>query len=115
MNTHSREGDCRMELLVASSVRHQVPYPVLEEMLQCVTTEEAVKKLYACEKADAVLEDVLEKVLFYLRKRAAGKLQIEVILYSNECGELAKSAGAEALLEKIKKEDAAECGSRTEG
>ena len=115
MNTHSREGDCRMELLVASSVRHQVPYPVLEEMLQCVTTEEAVKKLYACGKADAVLEDVLEKVLFYLRKRAAGKLQIEVILYSNECGELAKSAGAEALLEKIKKEDAAECGIRTEG
>ena len=115
MNTHSREGDCLMELLVASSVRHQVPYPVLEEILQCVTTEEAVKKLYACGKADAVLEDVLEKGLFYLRKRAAGKLQIEVILYSNECGELAKSAGAEALLEEIKKEDAAECGSRTEG
>ena len=26
MNTHSKEGDCRMELLVAASVRNQVPY-----------------------------------------------------------------------------------------
>ncbi len=28
MNTHSREGDCRMEVLAAPSVRNQVPYPV---------------------------------------------------------------------------------------
>ncbi len=35
MNTHSREGDCRMEVLAAASVRNQVPYPVLEEILQC--------------------------------------------------------------------------------
>ena len=50
MNTHSREGDCRMEVLAAASVRNQVPYPVLEEILQCVTTEEAVRKLDACGK-----------------------------------------------------------------
>ena len=89
MNTHSREGDCRMEVLAAASVRNQVPYPVLEEILQCVTTEEAVRKLDACGKKDAVMQDLLSKIMFYLNKRAAGKLQIEVILYSNEFGELA--------------------------
>ena len=80
MNTHSREGDCRMEVLAAASVRNQVPYPVLEEILQCVTTEEAVRKLDACGKKDAVMQDLLSKIMFYLNKRAAGKMQIEVIL-----------------------------------
>ena len=101
MNTHSREGDCRMEVLAAASVRNQVPYPVLEEILQCVTTEEAVRKLDACGKKDAVMQDLLSKIMFYLNKRAAGKLQIEVILYSNEFGELAKSAGAEKFLQEL--------------
>ena len=66
MNTHSREGDCRMEVLAAASVRNQVPYPVLEEILQCVTTEEAVRKLDACGKKDAVMQDLLSKIMFYL-------------------------------------------------
>ena len=101
MNTHSKEGDCRMELLVAAGVRNQVPYPVLDEILQCVTTEEAVRKLEACGKKDAVMQDLLAKIMFYLKKRAAGKMQIEVILYSNEFGELAKSEGAEAFLQEL--------------
>lgn len=101
MNTHSKEGDCRMELLVAAGVRNQVPYPVLDEILQCVTTEEAVRKLEACGKKDAVMQDLLAKIMFYLKKRAAGKIQIEVILYSNEFGELAKSEGAEAFLQEL--------------
>lgn len=101
MNTHSKEGDCRMELLVAAGVRNQVPYPVLDEILQCVTTEEAVRKLEACGKKDAVMQDLLAKIMFYLKKRATGKIQIEVILYSNEFGELAKSEGAEAFLQEL--------------
>mgnify|MGYP001481381692 FL=1 len=101
MNTHSKEGDCRMELLVAAGVRNQVPYPVLDEILQCVTTEEAVRKLEVCGKKDAVMQDLLAKIMFYLKKRAAGKIQIEVILYSNEFGELAKSEGAEAFLQEL--------------
>ncbi len=101
MNTHSKEGDCRMELLVAAGVRNQVPYPVLDEILQCVTTEEAVRKLEACGKKDAVMQDLLAKIMFYLKKRAAGKMQVEVILYSNEFGELAKSEGAEAFLQEL--------------
>ena len=105
MNTHSREGDCRMELITASAVRNQVPYPVLNEILECVTTEEAVQKLLGCGKVEAVMQDLLAKIMFYLRKRAAGKIQIEVILYSNEYGELAKSEGAKAFIEELKAEN----------
>ena len=52
-------------------------------------------------KKDAVMQHLLSKIMFYLNKRAAGKLQIEVILYSNEFGELAKSAGAIEFLAEL--------------
>ena len=102
MNTHSREGDCRMEILTAAAVKNQVPYEVLEDILQCVTTEEALRKLDACGKKEAVMQDLLKKICFYMNKRAAGKMQIEVILYSNDFGELAKSDGAEGFLNTLK-------------
>ena len=102
MNTHSREGDCRMEILTAAAVKNQVPYAVLEDILQCVTTEEALRKLDACGKKEAVMQDLLKKICFYMNKRAAGKMQIEVILYSNDFGELAKSDGAESFLNTLK-------------
>ena len=102
MNTHSREGDCRMEILTAAAVKNQVPYAVLEDILQCVTTEEALRKLDACGKKEVVMQDLLKKICFYMNKRAAGKMQIEVILYSNDFGELAKSGGAESFLNSLK-------------
>lgn len=104
MNTHSKEGDCRMEILTAAAVKNQVPYAVLEDILQCVTTEEALRKLDACGKKEAVMQDLLKKICFYMNKRTAGKMQIEVILYSNDFGELAKSDGAENFLNSLKQD-----------
>lgn len=101
MNTHSKEGDCRMELLVVAAVRQHVPVEYLEAILECVTTEEAVRILDACGKKDAVMTDLVEKIMFYLNKRGAGKIQIEVILYSNEFGELGKSAHAKEYLDEL--------------
>ena len=104
MNTHSKEGDCRMEILTAAAVKNQVPYAVLEDILQCVTTEEALRKLDACGKKEAVMQDLLKKICFYMNKRTAGKMQIEVILYSNDFGQLAKSDGAESFLNSLKQD-----------
>ena len=101
MNTHSKEGDCRMEILVAAAVRQHVPVECLEAILVCVTTEEAVRILNTCDKKDAVMSDLVEKIMFYLNKRGAGKIQIEVILYSNEFGELGKSTHAKQYLDEL--------------
>lgn len=101
MNTHSREGDCRMEILAATALRNHVPLEQLEEILSCVTTEEAVRILDSCGKKDAVMAALVEKIMFYVNKRSTGKMRIEVILYSNEFGELGKSAGAEQFLQEL--------------
>lgn len=94
MNTHSREADCRMELLAAFSVREQVEPEKIRQILDCVSTEEAIPILADSGKLQAVMETVAERICFYLEKRAKERLRVDCILYANEFGELAKSKGA---------------------
>lgn len=98
MNTHSKEADCRMEILAAAAVREGADTEVLRQILDCISTEEAVRILEQAGIREAVMERILEKILFYLAQRVKGEIRVECILYANEFGELAKSAGAEQLV-----------------
>ena len=95
MNTHSREGDCRMELLTAFAVKCGVAAVDAAKILSCVTTEEAVGILDECGRRQEVMDYAMERILFYLEKRAQGKLAIECIMYANDFGALARSKEAE--------------------
>lgn len=101
MNTHSREGDCRMELLAAAAVRVQAPAEVFPKLLLCATTEEALKILGETGFRQKVMDNIMEHIAFYLDKRAAGKLKTECIMYSMEYGELAVTEGAKQLVERL--------------
>ena len=65
------------------------------KILSCVTTEEAVRILDECGRRQEVMDYAMERILFYLEKRAQGKLAIECIMYANDFGALAKSKEAE--------------------
>lgn len=108
MNTHSREGDCRMELLAAAAIRADVPKELLPCLLNCLTTEQAVKLLAGCGKQEEVMRLVMEKAMFYLKKRAAGRLEVQCMMYSQEAGELARSDGAAAVLAYLTGQETAE-------
>ena len=108
MNTHSKEGDARMELLAAAVIRAGGSMDTLRGILNCRVTEEA---LGIIQKESPVLlrksmESVMERILYYLRKRAGEELPVECILYSNEFGLLAASPGAMDMLEKLERESA---------
>lgn len=94
MNTHSKEADCRMELLAAAAIRQGADGDVPRRILDCVSAEEALEILEEADCRDAVMDGLLEKILFYLDRRAQGRLQIECVLYSNRFGELARSKNA---------------------
>jgi cobalt-precorrin-5B (C1)-methyltransferase len=95
MNTHSKEADCRMELLAAFSAKANVDNESICKILDCVTTEEAVAILQESGKLQQVMDTVVERICYYMEKRAKGNLQIDCIIYSNEYGELAKSKEVE--------------------
>lgn len=104
MNTHSKEGDCRMELLAAAALEAGTGAEQARRILQCVTTEEALAVLGETGRFRETMNRIMEKILFYLRKRAGEKLQIECMMYSNEYGELASSPEAAALLKEAAEE-----------
>lgn len=105
MNTHSKEGDARMELLAAGVIRAGGSMDTLRGILNCRVTEEALGIIQA--ESPALLrksmESVMDRILYYLRKRAGEGLPVECILYSNEFGLLAASPGAMDMLEKLRK------------
>ena len=94
MNTHSKESDCRMELLTAFSIKEQVDCQQALKVLECATTEEAISILKETEKLQPIMDRIVERIRYYMEKRAQGKLNIDCILYSNEFGELAKTREA---------------------
>lgn len=109
MNTHSKEGDARMELLAAGVIRAGGSTDTLRGILNCRVTEEALGIIQG--ESPALLrksmESVMDRILYYLRKRAGKELPVECILYSNEFGLLTASPGAMDMLEKLERESAA--------
>ncbi len=95
MNTHSSESDCRMELFAAFAARSGADYKTVCRILDCGTTEEALWILDASGKRQKAMDLCMERICYYLDRRAKGMLQIDCIMYANAFGELAKSRGAE--------------------
>ena len=105
MNTHSKEGDCRMELLAAAALKSGGSKTQALEILEAVTTEEGIRILQEGGNLQKTMQILMEKIMFYLQKRAAGRLQIECMMYANGYGLLAESSGAEAMLETLMKNE----------
>lgn len=105
MNTHSKEGDCRMELLAAAALKSGGSKTQALEILEAVTTEEGIRLLQEGGNLQKTMQILMEKIMFYLQKRAAGRLEIECMMYANGYGLLAESSGAEAMLEALMKKN----------
>lgn len=108
MNTHSRNADSRMELLAAAALRAGAPSSVVLEILMAATTDEGLRLLQEAGFLERAMEQVSERAGFYLQARAKsnfrpeadGKLQTEVMIFSNVYGLLGQTKGAAELLRK---------------
>ena len=104
MNTHSREADCRMEILAAAAIRAGVESADVLRILECIVTDEALEIINDAGKLGETMKLLLDKIMFYLEKRAAGRIEMQCIVYSNRFGELAKSEGAEKWLISLERD-----------
>lgn len=104
MNTHSREADCRMELLAAFAAKEKVNPEDIAEIFECVTTEQAVDILRRSGKLKCIMDNVAERICYYMNKRAGEKMKTDCIVYSNEHGELARSKEAEKWFTLLERE-----------
>ena len=100
MNTHSREADCRMEIIAAAAAKEGAGTELILGILECLTTEEAFAKLREADNAMAerIATRLMGGILASLNRRSGGGLHIECIMYTKENGLIAASDGAEKMI-----------------
>jgi cobalt-precorrin-5B (C1)-methyltransferase len=98
MNTHSKEADCRMELMAAAAIRCGAKSGTLEGILNCVSTEAAVDIFIREGIKDRCFDYIMERMDFFLQKRGAGNIDVQCMVYSNTHGLLGASKRAEEFI-----------------
>ena len=103
MNTHSKYGDCRMEILAAHAGIAGLSPEKIGEILQCVACDDVLRILLDAGCFEKTMTGLTERILFHLRHRAGEDMEIGAILFSKEYGLLAKSDNAMELIDQITK------------
>ena len=101
MNTHSHNADARMELLTVHAALLGAPVELLQKMMECVTTDDALKYLKEADLMEPVMEQIMEKMEFYVNQRAQHQLELGVITFSNVFGILGQTKNVPDLVKKI--------------
>ena len=100
MNTHSREADCRMELMAASVAEAGADTDIIRQILGCVSTDEAYEIILKEHLEDGFSKHLMDRIVIHLTKRT-GSMKIGSIVYSNRFGLIGATADAESMLKEL--------------
>lgn len=98
MNTHSKYGDCRMEIMAAHAGAAGVRPERLEEMLDCAACDDAIRILREEAMQEETLRRITARVLFHLQHRA-DEMEVSVLIFSKEYGILGEGGDVRKLAE----------------
>ena len=101
LNTHSKWGDCRVELLAAFAGAEGLGRAEMGAVLDCVSCDEALRIIREAGLWDATLKRLTDRVAFNLRHRAGDALETGAMLFSNVYGLLSETPNARELMKKI--------------
>lgn len=99
MNTHSKYGDRRMEIIMEHALRCGADSYVLEKISQCVMVDEAVRILDVSGIKDVTMEAILESIVYEMKKKITNA-DVGVIIFTNKYGLLACSDNIDRLLDE---------------
>lgn len=102
LNTHSKYGDCRMDIMAATAGACGLDPERIDQVLDCATVDEALRIIDEAGLKEATLKRLTERIMFILNKRAGEDLKAGVVIFSKVYGFLAESDNAGALLSEIK-------------
>ena len=102
MNTHSKEGDGRMELMAEAAGHAGADEGVLKGILGSVSTEEAYRIMRDANIEDKSFAYIMDRIDRHLKARA-GRMSIECIVYSSVYGLLGRTNGAEEMMKEAMK------------
>lgn len=104
MNTHSRQADCRMEVLASHAAMAGASAVLVKDIMDCITTTEALDLLKEKGLLTKVMATVMKRIEYHLRQRAGEALNIGAIVFSKEEGILGRTEDTKELLKQIGRE-----------
>lgn len=104
MNTHSAVADGRQEIFTAYAALCGAPLATLEQLMQAVSVESCMAALEQIGLREPVMQRIGRAIEERLVRRVRGRAQIEYLMFTNQCGVLAQSAGASDLCERLRAE-----------
>ena len=103
-NTHSKYGDCRMDILTAQAALCGVSPKGAAEMLECVACDDALRVLQEENIYEDTMKHLTSRVQQLLNIRAGEDMEVGAVLFSKVYGLLGKTSNTEKLIEKIMEE-----------
>ena len=100
MNTHSKYGDCRVEIMGAHAAAAGASPETVEEILSCVACDDVLRILSEHGGYEKTMDRILVKIQDHLSHRA-DEMEIGAVTFSKEYGLLGETPNARRLLKKI--------------
>ena len=100
MNTHSKEGDCRAELMASAALLGGASAGTAQAMFSCVTTDEMLRILEKEGVLDSTMTALKARIETALSARFAGQLETGVIVFTTGNIELFKTEMAQRWMEE---------------
>lgn len=101
MNTHSSVADGRQEVFTAHAALCGAPADTLRALMDSVTVDACIDLLDAVGLREAVLARIGQAIETRLAARLRGRARIEYLMFTNQYGVLAQSAGAAAFCQRL--------------
>lgn len=101
LNTHSKYGDCRMDILAATAGSVGLDPERIAQVLDSATADEGLRIIDEAGLKEKTLERLTERIMSILKKRAGEEMQAGVVIFSKVYGLLAQSENAGELMRII--------------
>jgi len=110
MNTHSKNADCRMEILSANTALFCESTSLIKKIMECVSTDEAINliKNYNQDILENIMKQLTNKALFYANRRIKSDTdfspELSFLTFSNTHGILGKSDNFYDMIKKFEQQ-----------
>ena len=102
MNTHSKVADGRAEAFAAHAALAGAPQTVVAGIMEAVTTDDMVSICSEAGVLEPVMASMATRMKVHVDARVRGALHGELVVFSKVHGLLARTSGAQELLEALR-------------
>lgn len=104
MNTHSRNADCRMEILASNFLMAGGDERNAKKIMECISTDDALDVINAKGLLKEECQILIDKIEYHMNHRTGGAIRTAAVVFSSVYGLLGKTSKADEMLDNIRRQ-----------